>query len=133
MLELVFANLKVRPFRTLISVVGVALGVILVVLFTGLASASSLFIIASGLTLVFGVTRIVNFAHGSLYMLGAYFAVTIVPRLLDLWPGAAGFWFGILLSALIRAFYILTLKGMQFQSSSLLRGVRCLCEGECWC
>ena len=38
---------------------------------TGLASASSLFIIASGLTLVFGVTRIVNFAHGSLYMLGA--------------------------------------------------------------
>ncbi|MCU1288796.1 MAG: Lipoprotein release transporter permease [Acidobacteria bacterium] len=37
MLELVFANLKVRPFRTLISVVGVALGVILVLLFTGLA------------------------------------------------------------------------------------------------
>ena len=37
MLELVFANLKVRPFRTLISVVGVSLGVMLVVLFTGLA------------------------------------------------------------------------------------------------
>lgn len=37
MLELVFANLRVRPIRTLISVVGVALGVILVVLFTGLA------------------------------------------------------------------------------------------------
>ncbi len=37
MLELVLANLKVRPFRTLISVVGVALGVVLVVLFTGLA------------------------------------------------------------------------------------------------
>lgn len=37
MLELVLANLKVRPFRTLISIIGVALGVILVVLFTGLA------------------------------------------------------------------------------------------------
>ncbi len=37
MLELVFANLKTRPFRTAISVVGVALGVVLVVLFTGLA------------------------------------------------------------------------------------------------
>ena len=37
MLELVFANLKVRPFRTLISVIGVALGVVLIVLFTGLA------------------------------------------------------------------------------------------------
>ncbi len=38
MVELVLANLRVRPFRTLISVIGVALGVILVVLFTGLAS-----------------------------------------------------------------------------------------------
>lgn len=37
MLELVLANLRVRPFRTLISVVGVSLGVVLVVLFTGLA------------------------------------------------------------------------------------------------
>jgi putative ABC transport system permease protein len=37
MFELILANLRVRPFRTLISVVGVALGVVLVVLFTGLA------------------------------------------------------------------------------------------------
>lgn len=37
MIELVTANLKVRPFRTLISVIGVAIGVVLVVLFTGLA------------------------------------------------------------------------------------------------
>lgn len=37
MLELVFASLQVRPFRTLISVVGVALGVVLIILFTGLA------------------------------------------------------------------------------------------------
>ncbi len=37
MFELVFANLKVRPFRTLISIIGVALGFVLIVLFTGLA------------------------------------------------------------------------------------------------
>ncbi len=37
MLELVFANLRVRPFRTVISVIGVSLGVVLIVLFTGLA------------------------------------------------------------------------------------------------
>ena len=37
MFELVLANLRVRPFRTLISIIGVALGVVLVVLFTGLA------------------------------------------------------------------------------------------------
>ena len=49
----------------------------------GLASASSLFIISAGLTIVFGVTRIVNFAHGSFYMLGAYLGVTLIPRLLD--------------------------------------------------
>lgn len=41
MFELIFANLKVRPFRTLISVIGVALGVVLVILFTGLAKGMS--------------------------------------------------------------------------------------------
>lgn len=41
MVELVFANLKVRPFRTLISVIGVSLGVVLVILFTGLARGMS--------------------------------------------------------------------------------------------
>ena len=53
----------------------------------GLASASSLFITACGLTLVFGVTRIVNFAHGSLYMVGAFTAATLVPWMLDMWFG----------------------------------------------
>ena len=46
-------------------------------LVNGLASASSLFLVAAGLTLIFGVTRVVNFAHGSLYMLGAYVAWSI--------------------------------------------------------
>jgi putative ABC transport system permease protein len=41
MLELVLANLRVRPFRTLISIIGVALGVVLVILFTGLARGMS--------------------------------------------------------------------------------------------
>ena len=73
------------------------LSFVVVQMLTGLASASSLFIIASGLTIVFGVTRIVNFAHGSLYMLGAYFAVTLVPRLLDLSYGPLSFWAAILI------------------------------------
>ncbi|HJU32624.1 MAG TPA: ABC transporter permease [Hyphomicrobiaceae bacterium] len=59
------------------------LSFLLVQALNGLASASSLFIIAAGLTIVFGVTRIVNFAHGSFYMLGAYFGVTLIPRALD--------------------------------------------------
>ncbi len=47
-------------------------------LLNGLAGASALFLVAAGLTLIFGVTRVVNFAHGSLYMLGAYIAYTLV-------------------------------------------------------
>ena len=43
----------------------------------GLAGASALFLVAAGLSLIFGVTRIVNFAHGSLYMLGIYIAYTL--------------------------------------------------------
>jgi len=37
----------------------------------GLSHATTLFLMACGLTLIFGVTRIVNFAHGSFFMLGA--------------------------------------------------------------
>ena len=43
----------------------------------GLAGASSLFLVAAGLSLIFGVSRIVNFAHGSLYMLGMYGRVAL--------------------------------------------------------
>ena len=55
---------------------------------------------ALGLAIIFGVLKIVNFAHGSLYMLGAYIAATLVPRLLDLWFGPVSFWLGIVASAL---------------------------------
>ncbi len=41
-------------------------------LLTGLSGAVTLFLTASGLTVIFGVTKVVNFAHGSLFMLGAY-------------------------------------------------------------
>ena len=47
-------------------------------LFNGLSHASTLFLMAAGLTLIFGVTRIVNFAHGSFYMLGALLSAHIV-------------------------------------------------------
>jgi len=60
----------------------------LVQLLNGLAAASSLFFVAAGLSLIFGVTRIVNFAHGSFFMAGIYIAYTIVERL----AGSIGFW-----------------------------------------
>src|SRR5216683_897434 len=55
---------------------------------TGLASAASLFLVASGLSIIFGVTRIVNFA---------YVAFTLTER----FSGAIGFWGGIVAAALI--------------------------------
>ena len=66
---------------------------------TGLASAASLFLVASGLSIIFGVTRIVNFAHGAFYMLGAYVAFTLTER----FSGATGFWGGIVAASLIVA------------------------------
>ncbi len=66
----------------------------------GLAGASTLFLIGVGLSLIFGVTRIVNFAHGSFYMLGIYVAYSLVTRS---GGGAFGFWFSLLAAALIVA------------------------------
>ncbi len=66
-------------------------------LLNGLAGASALFLVAAGLTLIFGVTRVVNFAHGSLYMLGAFIAYSLVSALPK---GLFGFWGGVVLAAI---------------------------------
>ncbi|TCT09696.1 ABC transporter permease [Paralcaligenes ureilyticus] len=69
----------------------------LVQFLNGLAEASSLFLVAAGLSLIFGVTRIVNFAHGSLYMLGIYIAYTFTQH----WgQGPLGFWLCLMAAAL---------------------------------
>jgi branched-chain amino acid transport system permease protein len=49
----------------------------LFMLINGLCQGMLLFIIASGLSLVFGVLRVINFAHGSLYMIGAFLAYSL--------------------------------------------------------
>jgi branched-chain amino acid transport system permease protein len=66
----------------------------------GLSYGSTLFLLSAGLTLIFGVTRVVNFAHGSLYMVGAYAASTATAML----PATpVGFFTGLLLAALVAA------------------------------
>src|SRR6202008_2213010 len=55
----------------------------------GLTTAMFLFLIASGLSLVFGVMRVLNFAHGSFYMIGAYLAWQTVQWLA---PALHSFW-----------------------------------------
>src|SRR4030088_164921 len=65
----------------------------------GLAAASSLFFVGAGLSLIFGVTRIINIAHGSFYMLGLYLAATLAIKV----GGVLGFWGGIVVAGLVVA------------------------------
>ncbi len=67
----------------------------------GLTTAMFLFLIASGLSLIFGVLRVLNFAHGSFYMLGAYFAWQMVQWLHPSLPGV--FWPAVLAAACVMA------------------------------
>jgi branched-subunit amino acid ABC-type transport system permease component len=63
----------------------------------GLANAAYLFIVAAGLSLVFGALRIINMAHGSFYMIAAFVAVVVANQL-----GASfGFWTGLLLAVVL--------------------------------
>src|SRR5882672_3420922 len=68
---------------------------VLIQLLNGLAGASSLFLLAAGLSLIFGVTRVINFAHGSLFVLGMYLAVALAAKI--------GFWAAVPLAAAIVA------------------------------
>ena len=76
------------------------MSLLFVQLLSGLANAMFLFLIASGLSLIFGVTRIVNFAHGSFYMLAAYLTYSLAAAL----PGGpVAFYAAVVAAALIVA------------------------------
>lgn len=70
-------------------------------LVNGLMEGMMLFLIASGLTLIFGVSHIINFAHGSFYMLGAFLTYQFAPTLFD--GTLPGFAISVLASALLVA------------------------------
>lgn len=59
------------------------------VIVIGLSIALLLFLLAAGLTLIFGMLGVVNFAHGSLYMLGAYLAYTVITATGSFWVALA--------------------------------------------
>ena len=62
-------------------------------LFNGVLYGMLLFLLASGLTLIFSMMGVLNFAHASFYMLGAYFAYSI--------SSYVGFWPALLVAPLI--------------------------------
>ncbi|HKA12275.1 MAG TPA: branched-chain amino acid ABC transporter permease [Candidatus Dormibacteraeota bacterium] len=63
----------------------------------GLSNAAYLFIVAAGLSLVFGALRVINMAHGSLYMIAAFVTVVVAEKL----GVALGFWGGLLAAVII--------------------------------
>ncbi len=72
---------------------------IILLILSGLTKASLLFIVAAGLSLVFGVLRIINLAHGSFYMIGAFIAASIVMKN----PEGPSFWLAIAIAPFIVA------------------------------
>jgi len=60
----------------------------------GLVYGMLLFLVASGLTLIFGMMGVLNFAHGALYMLGAYFSYTVLCL-------TGQFWLSLILASLL--------------------------------
>jgi branched-subunit amino acid ABC-type transport system permease component len=71
-----------------------SLSLALTQLLNGISSGMNLFIIAAGLTIVLGVLRVLNFAHGSLYMVGAFISFTLTGVLMEVtgtfWLAIAG-------------------------------------------
>jgi branched-subunit amino acid ABC-type transport system permease component len=79
-----------------VSVISWDVGTVVLLIMAGLTRAAILFIVAAGLTLVFGVLRVINMAHGSLYMIGAFVAASVIQKV----GGTAGFWLALLAAPL---------------------------------
>lgn len=77
----------------------------------GLSRTTILFIVASGLSLVLGVLRIPNIAHGSLYMIGAFMAYSVATVI----GGAVGFWVALVAAPLLVALLSLAVERGIFQ------------------
>jgi branched-chain amino acid transport system permease protein len=74
---------------------------LLAVLFDGVVYSSWLFLMAAGLTLIYGVMRILNIAHGSLYALGAYAAASLGGAWVAAGYAAAGTFLMLLVAVLL--------------------------------
>lgn len=77
-------------------------------LLNGLVYGSLLFVLASGLVLTYGLRRVVNFAHGALYALGAYVGLTL--------EASGGFWTALIVAPLVLAVAGYFLDRVVFQS-----------------
>lgn len=93
-------------------------------LLNGATFAALLFVVASGFTLIFGLMRIVNLAHGALYLFGGYLGLTVANLTGNFFLGAIGAAVGIALIGLIIDFGLLRfVRGVELRQVLLTLGV----------
>jgi branched-chain amino acid transport system permease protein len=88
--------------------VGIPIEQILIQTINGVVTGMILALVASGLTLIFGIMDVVNFAHGELFMLGAYAGVIILAATGDFWIALAAA--TLVIALLGAAIYLTTLR-----------------------
>jgi branched-subunit amino acid ABC-type transport system permease component len=87
---------------------GIAFDQLLIQTINGVVTGMILALVASGLTLIFGIMDVVNFAHGELLMLGAYVGVIVLAATGDFWVALAAA--GVMIALLGAAIYLTTLR-----------------------
>lgn len=93
-------------------------------LLNGATFAALLFVVASGFTLIFGLMRIVNLAHGALYLFGGYLGLTVANFTGNFFLGAIGAAIGIALTGFIIDFCLLRfVRGVELRQVLLTLGV----------
>jgi branched-chain amino acid transport system permease protein len=80
-----------------------------------------LFLVASGLTLLLGIMNVINLAHGTFYMVGAYVAYAVIGQFANYWIALpVGIVVGLVLGALMERFLVSRLEGSDHLSQVLL-------------
>ena len=93
-------------------------------LLNGATFAALLFVVASGFTLIFGLMRIVNLAHGALYLFGGYLGLTVANLTGNFFMGAIGAAVGVALIGFIIDFGLLRfVRGVELRQVLLTLGV----------
>jgi branched-chain amino acid transport system permease protein len=88
--------------------VEIAVHQLLIQTINGIVTGMILALVASGLTLIFGIMDVVNFAHGELFMLGAYVGVIVLAATGDFWVALAAA--AVIIALLGAAIYLMTLR-----------------------
>ncbi|QVQ25526.1 branched-chain amino acid ABC transporter permease [Achromobacter deleyi] len=116
------ASADLRPILLVLALAAIALPLVgslstwVTLTFAGLAMGMIIFIVASGMTLVFGLMDVLNFGHGLFIAIGAYMAATILGSMAD-WTQSASFWTNLVavLPAMIVGMLVAGAVGLAFE------------------